>query len=187
MIHCPNMPHRIAHRPVHGHLRHGPHQGTPPETELMPGDVAFARQDERLKTLLGSCVAVILTDAPRTVGTMCHIVHSSAPNSANLHNTAYASCAMDRMFHLLRHAGLSPTRCQAYVFGGGNMFPQQVADDPVGLRNAQWVWDFLHAHHIEVVGHDIGGSVYRKLAWTVGKGEPELTCTDVLTGANHDH
>lgn len=153
----------------------------------MPGDVGFAHQGERLKTLLGSCVAVILTDPHRTVGTMCHIVHSSAPNSANLHNTAYATCAMDKMFHHLRHVGLTPNHCHAYVYGGGNMFPQHANEDNVGRRNAQWAWDFLHAHSIEVVGHDLGGALYRKVAWTVGPAQPELTCTDVQTGASHDH
>ena len=49
------------------------------------GDGAFARRHrlgyagDRMKTLLGSCVAVILTDQRRTVGTMCHIVHVGRP------------------------------------------------------------------------------------------------------------
>ncbi len=182
------MPHRtplhVAHT-VHGSLRHGSAHTLLPEQELMPGDVGFGHHGQRLKTLLGSCIAVILTDPHRTVGAMCHIVHSSKPNAANLHNTAYASCAMDRMFHLLRHAGYAPAQCQGYVYGGGNMFPQQVAENPVGLRNAQWVWDFLHRHGIEVVGHDLGGSVYRKIVWTVGQASPEVVCTDVETGAIH--
>ena len=111
-------------------------------------------------------------------------VLSCAPNSANLHNTAYASCAMDKMFHLLRHAGLSPTQCQAYVYGGGNMFPQLAKQDHVGERNARWVVDFLKSHHIAVVDQSLGGTTYRKIAWTVGPSEPELITTEVETGAS---
>ena len=50
---------------------------------LHPGDLAFATRGERLDTLLGSCVAIVLTDPRRTVGVMCHIVHArSAPRAA---------------------------------------------------------------------------------------------------------
>ena len=157
----------------------GRRHGAAQEQELMPGDVALARRGERLKTLLGSCVAVLLTDPHRTVGVMCHIVHSSRPNSANLHNWAYGSCAMDEMFHRLRHAGLAPTLCQAYAFGGGNMFPRLVTQDTVGDRNVRWVTDFLADHHIELVAHSFGGPHYRKIAWTVGLGEPELVLAPI--------
>jgi len=164
------------------HLAHR-HRHSPNEFELMPGDVATGRQGDRLKTLLGSCVAVILTDPHRTVGVMCHIVHSSAPNSVNLHNTAYGVCAMDEMFHRLRHVGLAPALCQAWAFGGGNMFPNLATSDNVGSRNARWVTDFLHDHHIELIGQALGGSHYRKVAWTVGHGEPELIESPIETGA----
>ncbi len=155
------------------------HHKKPLEQELMPGDVALARRGERLKTLLGSCVAVILTDPHRTVATMCHIVHSSRPNSANLHNTAYGSCAMDDMFHRLRRVGLAPTLCHAYAYGGGDMFPHLGGQVTVGERNARWVTDFLAAHNIELLDHSLGGTHYRKVAWTVGPQEPELVLTPV--------
>ena len=38
--------------------------------DLMPGDVALGTAGDQLKTLLGSCVSVILTDPRRTVGAM---------------------------------------------------------------------------------------------------------------------
>ena len=160
------------------HLAHR-HPKSPLEQELMPGDVALVHRGERLKTLLGSCVAVILTDPHRTVGAMCHIVHSSRPNSANLHNTAFGSCAMDDMFHRLRRVGLAPAMCHAYAYGGGNMFPHLVTQESVGDRNARWVTDFLASHNIQLLAHSLGGTHYRKIAWTVGHEEPELVLTPV--------
>ena len=35
---------------------------------LHPGDVVCAERGDRMETLLGSCVAVVLTDPRRTVG-----------------------------------------------------------------------------------------------------------------------
>ena len=49
--------------------------------ELMPGDVAIGQAGDQFKTLLGSCVSVVLTDPRRTVGAMCHIVHVGTPNA----------------------------------------------------------------------------------------------------------
>ena len=142
--------------------------------ELMPGDVALGRAGDRLKTLLGSCVSVILTDPRRTVGAMCHIVHVGKPNAANLRNTAYGTVAMDDMFHRLEKVGISPQYCQAYVYGGGNMFPSVWSKQNVGATNAKWTLQFLQDHHIAIVDQDVGGNVYRKLAWTVGPDQPTV-------------
>ena len=48
---------------------------------LHPGDVACGERGERFETLLGSCVAIVLTDPRRTIGAMCHIVHAMPARS----------------------------------------------------------------------------------------------------------
>jgi chemotaxis protein CheD len=138
----------------------------------MPGDIAFARAGDQLKTLLGSCVSVILTDPRRTVATMCHIVHVGHPSAANAGSTAYGAAAMEAMFGHLRLVGVNAHMCEAYVFGGGNMFPQLFGGTHVGETNANWVMDFLHHSGIAVVDHCLGGNGYRKVMWTVGPNEP---------------
>jgi chemotaxis protein CheD len=140
--------------------------------ELMPGDVALGQAGDQLKTLLGSCVAVILTDPRRTVGVMCHIVHVGQPNAANTDNTAFGAVAMKEMFARLRAVGITPQRCEAYVFGGGNMFPSMFRAKHVGDSNVDWVLDFLESEKIHVVDHCLGGNGYRKVSWTVGVGDP---------------
>ena len=140
--------------------------------ELMPGDVALGLAGDHLKTLLGSCVSVILTDPRRTVAVMCHIVHAGQPNAANANNTAYAVVAMEKMFDELTAVGVIPTRCEAYVFGGGNMFPALFAKRHIGQNNVQWVLDYLHDRGMPVVDHCLAGSGYRKVSWTVGPAEP---------------
>ncbi|GAB4215504.1 MAG: chemoreceptor glutamine deamidase CheD [Rhodoferax sp.] len=142
--------------------------------ELMPGDVALGRVGDTLRTLLGSCVSVILTDPRRTVGVMCHIVHVGRPNAANEHNTAYGSVAMSDMTRRLFAVGFAPRSCQAYVYGGGNMFPKLFTHHHVGANNAEWVLGYLAHHKIALVHQDLGGAGYRKLSWTVGAGEPKV-------------
>ena len=141
--------------------------------ELMPGDVALAQAGDQLKTLLGSCVSVILTDPRRTVGVMCHIVHVGHPNAANKNNTAYGSVAMAEMVRRLYGVGFAPRSCQAYVFGGGNMFPKLFnTHHHVGANNVDWVLGYLEHHKIPILQQNHGGAGYRKLLWTVGPDEP---------------
>jgi len=92
--------------------------------ELMPGDVALGRAGDQLKTLLGSCVSVILTDPRRTVGVMCHIVHVGHPNAANQNNTAFGAVAMAEM---TRRLGSTP---ELFLTGGGASGIEALVETP---------------------------------------------------------
>lgn len=150
--------------------------------ELMPGDVALGLAGDHLKTLLGSCVAVILTDPRHTVAAMCHIVHVSRPNAANRHNTAFGEVAMREMYLRLNRVGVIPRLCHAHVYGGGNMFPALVRSRHVGASNADWVLDFLSHEGIRVVDESVGGAGYRRVSWTVGEGDPVMEMVMVHEG-----
>lgn len=145
---------------------------------LHPGDVACVDRGDRLETLLGSCVAILLTDPRRTVGAMCHVVHAGAPNGAPTRETAYGDVALATMGRYLRERGIDPRQCLAWVYGGGNMFPGQIGDSTaqgnVGAANFEWALGALHSAGIRVLGVALGGHAYRKLRWTVGPDAPEV-------------
>lgn len=145
---------------------------------LHPGDVACGGRGDRFETLLGSCVAVILTDPRRTVGAMCHIVHSPPEDDAP-RDSAWGDVALDAMFRQLRRRGIEPRLCEAYVCGGGNMFPSLVSGLHVGLGNVRWTLEALAAHGVRVLSHDTGGNAYRRLVWTVGPEAPRVTAVAV--------
>jgi chemotaxis protein CheD len=153
--------------------------------ELMPGDVAVGQSGDQFKTLLGSCVAVLLTDPRRTVGSMCHIVHVGTPNAENRHNTAYGLAAMHEMFTRLRAMGINPAMCQAYVFGGGNMFPHLFREKHVGTSNVDWVLHYLEVHGVVVLDQCLGGHGYRKVSWTVGSRDPVVETVFQEQGLAH--
>lgn len=145
---------------------------------LHPGDLACVDRGERLETLLGSCVAILLTDPRRSVGAMCHVVHAGPPTGAPTRATAYGDAALAGMGLLLRRRGLELQHCLAWVYGGGNMFPGQVGETAeqgnVGAANIEWALGALHRAGIAVLGVALGGQAYRKLRWTVGPGVPEV-------------
>lgn len=146
---------------------------------LHPGDVVCAGAGDRLETLLGSCVAVVLTDRSRTVGAMCHIVHSVSVAEGGAVPTAAADAAIDAMYHLLSMRGMNPRLCHAFVYGGGNMFPELFARGHVGEGNARHVLDRLAADGIRVALQDLGGNAYRRLGWTIGPELPQVTAVEV--------
>lgn len=141
---------------------------------LHPGDVVLGERGDCLVTLLGSCVAIVLTDPRRTVGVMCHIVHARPALSAQDRSGAYADVALHTMGKLLQSRGLAASMCEAYVYGGGNMFPQIVTGASVGGGNAQWALDALARLGVKVLSVDVGGAVYRQLRWTVGPAAPQI-------------
>ena len=153
--------------------------------ELMPGDVALGASGTQFKTLLGSCVSVILTDPRRTVGGMCHIVHVGTPNAENRHNTAYGLAAMHTLFTQFNARGINPRMCQAFVYGGGNMFPQLFRAKHVGDNNVDWVMHYLESHGVAVVDQCLGGTGYRKVSWTVGQQDPVVETVFPEQGIQH--
>jgi chemotaxis protein CheD len=151
---------------------------TPSVQVLHPGDVAIGERGDRFQTLLGSCIAIVLTDPRRTIGAMCHIVHSTAGAGA-MADTAHAEPALESMFELLRGRGINPLMCQAWVFGGGNMFPELFRHHHVGRQNAQWAFDMLDELGVHRLGDDVGGTTYRRITWTVGPDAPRVDAVDV--------
>lgn len=141
---------------------------------LHPGDVVLAERGDTLETLLGSCVAIVLTDPRRSIGAMCHVVHSGAGTS-----TRSAEPALARMRQLLLARGIVPALCEAWVYGGGNMFPALVGEHHVGADNADWALQALARERIPVLHQDLGGTGYRRLLWTIGPDEPQLRTTPV--------
>jgi chemotaxis protein CheD len=142
---------------------------------LHPGDVACGIQGDHFETLLGSCVAVVLTDPRRTVGAMCHIVHVGEGRGGDAHDSSYGDAALDLMYSLLRGRGIEPRLCEAYIFGGGNMFPDLFTQGHVGSNNARWTLDALKQDGVRVLQQDLGGNRYRKLSWVVGAQAPSVT------------
>lgn len=137
---------------------------------LHPGDVVCVERGERVETLLGSCVAVVLTDERRSIAAVCHLVHAGHGVT-----TAHGGAALQTMEAMLSARGFSARQCQAYVYGGGNMFPTQAGGvQHVGLANVRWTLDELAELGTPVLAQDVGGECYRRLAWTVGPEAPEV-------------
>ncbi len=138
---------------------------------LHPGDVGCATRGDQLHTLLGSCVAIMLTDPRRTVGAMCHFVHPGDGPDAR-----YAARAFAELRRLLLSRGIQPGLCEAHVAGGGNLFPDLVSGGDVGSANVRVALDWLDHLGVPVRTRSLGEACYRKVAWAIGEPAPRVEC-----------
>jgi chemotaxis protein CheD len=148
-------------------------------TFLHPGDIVLGHRGDRLETLLGSCVAILLADPHCTVGAMCHIVHAKMATTAARLSNCHASTALATMYRLLQAEGFAPHLCKAHVYGGGNMFPALSQHNLVGEANARWALQTLQQDGVDVLHYDLGGSTYRRVAWTIGVEAPHVKAVKV--------
>jgi hypothetical protein len=101
---------------------------------------------DRLETLLGSCVADRAHRPGRTIGAMCHIVHGRQLLAWARHPAPMRP--MSRSTRCTRCCARAASRralCEAFVYGGGNMFPDLVASPNVGEENVRYVLSRLAA------------------------------------------
>jgi len=85
----------------------------------------------------------------------------------------YGNEALALMLRQLAAFGVAPTDCEAKLFGGGDMFPQQQRGQPqhVGRRNGDAAQALLAAHGIRLVSHSLFGAGHRKIMFDIATGD----------------
>jgi chemotaxis protein CheD len=143
------------------------------EVFLQPGEFYFTGGYTRIRTLLGSCVAVTLWHPERRIGGMSHYL---LPSRAGGHGTRLDGRYGDESIRLflreIHEAGTSPGDYQAKIFGGGNMFADRRPAMPlVGARNVAAAQEMLARYGIRTVAASVGDEGYRKIAFELWSGD----------------
>ncbi|MES2257707.1 MAG: chemotaxis protein CheD [Pseudomonadota bacterium] len=139
---------------------------------LLPGEYFVGDARHRIRTLLGSCVAIALWQPQRRVGALSHFL---LPRCAAAHaglDGHYGEEALTLMLRLLHQRGIGAHQCQAKVFGGGIMFPDLEHDpDCIGRQNVDAALNLLHGHGIPVVSQSVLGLGHRQIVFHVRSGD----------------
>lgn len=145
------------------------------EIFLQPGEFHFSDDpDVRLRTLLGSCVAMTMWHPRRRYGAMCHYL---LPTRV----TRQAGDELDGRFGdeaytLFRReaarVGTEPNDYEIKIFGGGDMFPnvRKVARDGIGQQNIAAALGLLESHRHPVKARHVGGQGHRVVMLDVWDG-----------------
>ncbi|MBS4032735.1 MAG: chemotaxis protein CheD [Clostridiales bacterium] len=149
-------------------------------------DLAVSKNDGVIITVgLGSCVGIALYDPAVKAAGLAHILLADSTMFKNQSNPAkFADTAIPLLVQQMVHLGARPSRLQAKIAGGSQLFSFENSLISVGEKNIRMVRSVLESLRIPVIGEDLGGSVGRTmklfvpdgkvLISTVGTGEKQL-------------
>ncbi|TNE70579.1 hypothetical protein EP331_11790 [bacterium] len=122
---------------------------------LNPGDVYATSKDYIIKTVLGSCIAVVVYDPILKVGGMNHIVLSESKLDTQ-HDAKYALFAMEKLEMKMKSLKSSYRDWVCFIIGGANQFENM--KNTIGLSNAEIARNWLQKKQAKIRYQDIGGA-----------------------------
>ena len=144
---------------------------------LLPGEIYFGNCARRVKTVLGSCVAVVMWHPRLKLGGMCHFVMPEMPVDTPTELACrYSEGAIGRLFHEAMERDTVPERYWIGIYGGGYMqhAENQQGRYSVGSKNILAAQRLLRKYNVTVHEQRVGGPVYRSLMLDVESGSVEL-------------
>jgi chemotaxis receptor (MCP) glutamine deamidase CheD len=136
--------------------RDDPEEWSVKEVVLYLGDIHAALEPTRVKTLLGSCMAVCLYDPVQTVGGMNHFMLPRG-GAADAEAARFGIQAMEGLISALLRIGGARRRFVAKVFGGAHVLDIEESQAGVPRQNIEFTRTFLAAVGIPVLAEDVGG------------------------------
>ena len=126
----------------------------------------MTRENERIETILGSCISACVRDPIAGVGGMNHFMLpvNKNTNSGNELSDAnrYGNFAMENLVNSLLSAGARRERLEFKIFGGGRIMSSMTN---VGWYNIGFVFDYIYTEGFKVVSQDIGDIYPRKVLY----------------------
>lgn len=139
---------------------------------LRPGEWYFGSGAVRLRTTLGSCVAIVLWHPRLKLGGMCHyMLPNRSDRGSQPLNGRYADEALELLLGEVRRSHTQPGDYEFKLFGGANMFPSgQRRPDDVPARNVAEALALMHELGLPVKAQSLGGEGYRQLVFDLESG-----------------
>ncbi|WP_431145664.1 chemoreceptor glutamine deamidase CheD [Pseudomonas alvandae] len=144
------------------------------EVYLGPGEFRFATCPTRLRTILGSCVAITLWHPKRKIGGMCHFMLPSRVRCSTALNGLYADEAIELFVRKARAHRTEPEEYQLKLFGGGEMFPElqrHVAFSDVARLNVNAALEMAALYRLDLIAQDMGSTGYRSIVFDLCNGD----------------
>lgn len=141
------------------------------EIFLHPGEWYFGDEHTRIRTTLGSCVAVTLWHPRFRVGGMCHFMLPGSDDGQDPLNARYGSDAMVLLVGEAKRHGATAVEYQAKLFGGASMFELGPGGGSVAARNIEAAEKLVQRHGLTVVARSLGGTRYRQLVFNLADGD----------------
>lgn len=148
------------------------------EIFLQPGEFYFGENMTRIRTLLGSCVAITLWHPKLRVGGMCHYMLPRRPRrkgwEAESPDGRYAEDAMKMFLQEIHCTRRHAAEFQVKLFGGGHMFKAAPAVDrrpTIAEENIEFGRTAIAHCGFKFSGEDLGGHGHRNVILDVWTGD----------------
>jgi chemotaxis protein CheD len=139
-----------------------------PSVFLRPGDWFFGRGDQRVSTLLGSCIAVVMWSPRLNLGGMCHCLlprrSAGAPNK-NLSEGHYVEEALAWLSGRFSALHCQSKDIEVVLAGGGS-----TNNSDIGQSNVVCAQEWLAGRSFKLMQQDVGGRVVRRLTFNLTDG-----------------
>lgn len=130
------------------------------EIFLQPGEFYWSDAFTRIRTVLGSCVALCVWHPKKNIGGMCHYILAYKREDAGEElDPRYGSDAVKMILREIRQAGTAPGEYHVKMFGGSNMFPDVEGRRlDIGAKNIVAGEELLKRHGFHIRKARIGGT-----------------------------
>lgn len=132
--------------------------------KILPGEFYVTRKNERIETILGSCIAACVRDPVSGAGGMNHFmlpVDKNAVGAPELSKAnRYGNYAMENLVNSLLSSGAKRERLEFKIFGGGRIIN---GHSNIGWYNIGFAFDYVYTEGFKVVSQDIGDIYPRKV------------------------
>lgn len=146
------------------------------EIFLQPGELWFGDEHTRIRTILGSCVAVTLWHPRRRIGGMCHFMLPKRIRGTGIAlDGRYGDEALDILTREIKAVHGFPHEFEAKLFGGGHMFQQAFCNpndcgSQVPDRNVAAGRELVQRHGFTLKAEQLGGRGHRQVMFDIWSG-----------------
>lgn len=143
---------------------------------LNPGDVFFGDKSVRLRTVLGSCVAITAWHPELKLGGMCHyMLPARGRGKITQLDGRYADEAVLLLLKEAMRSQTNPYDYEVKIFGGGNMFGEtrkrSLGQLNVADRNVIAGQELLQRHGFLAAAEHLGGEGHRNIIFDISTGD----------------
>jgi len=153
---------------------------------IKPGEFYFGDQEIRIKTILGSCVALTLWNPRLHIGGMCHYMLPTSNQAKQdiVLDGRYADNAMKLFMNEIEKTNMNPADFEVKMFGGGLQF-ERASGRPVidvSERNIEKGRQLLNEYGFTLKSQHLGGTGYRTVVFDIKSGDVWVRYVENSTG-----
>ncbi len=134
------------------------------------GKVIITREKIVIRTILGSCVSVVMFVPSEGLSLISHSIY---PGSGKVTNLRYTADAINRMDKEILKNGIKPQSVTVKLFGGGQQFFNNTRKkvETVQSENVLCAINELQQHGYTISARNVGGTGSREIMFYTNSGD----------------